>query len=128
MFRNAISARTFATSSIRSSFANATLLGNVGQVKTLPSRDGEQEFISFSLAVNRYKRDDADWFNIAVYSKNHVDFFSQYISPGTKLYVEADLRNSQSVNEETGEKKYYQNLVLRNFDVVQFKKTEVEEE
>lgn len=118
------SIRAFSSSAARQSFARVQLLGTVGSVFFRETKDG-QKFINYSLAVNRYSPDDTnntDWFNISVFNEKHISTFEKILKPGVQLFVEADAKQRQVQDEQSGQNYNLTSLKQRSYDIVRFAK------
>lgn len=125
-------ARSFSTSPSRAAFAKMQLLGNIGNITARETKDGVP-FLTYSLAVNRYTNQNgesgtvAEWYNLSVFDEKQVNFFQNHLKAGAQVFVEADVRQRQIV-DESGEGRIVTSLRQTNFDVVRFPKKATEEE
>ncbi|KAK6198747.1 putative telomere binding protein [Scheffersomyces amazonensis] len=100
MLRHTI--RSFSSSPARSAFARAQFLGSVGHVNLRETKDGNK-FMQYSLAVNKSTRDGqqlTDWYNITVFNEAQVASLEKFLKSGSRLIVDADIRQSTWVDEE----------------------------
>lgn len=123
--------RSFSLSTARASFSRVQLLGTVGNVHFKETRDGVK-FINYSLAVNRYAPHEesgklTDWFNVSVFDERQIATFEKVLKPGMQLYVEAEAKQRQVQDEQSGSNYTLTNLKQRSFDVVRFAKKQEEE-
>jgi single-stranded DNA-binding protein len=99
-------------------------LGTVGSVFFRETKDG-QKFINYSLAVNRYSPDETnntDWFNVSVFNEKHIATFEKILKPGVQLFVEADAKQRQVQDEQSGQNYNLTSLKQRSYDIVRFAK------
>ncbi|KAK6460899.1 putative telomere binding protein [Scheffersomyces coipomensis] len=112
--------RSFATTPIKSAFARASILGSVGAVNFRETKDGNR-FIQYSLAVNKtFPEETTEWYNISVFNEGQIAALEKFIKPGTRLLVDADIKQKVIVDEATGEKKYVTNFRQKSFDLLYF--------
>lgn len=88
------------------------LLGNVGGVPDSKYTGSGTPVTKFSLATNeRYKdksgeyQDKTEWSSIVVWGKL-AEIVTQYVTKGSKIYLEGRLSTSSWEDKTTGEKKY----------------------
>ena len=96
------------------------LVGNVGadpEVKYTPSGTPVGKF---SLATNkRFKnksgewQDRTEWHNIVAWQRL-AEIVGEYVSKGSKVYIEGKLQTSSWENRQSGEKKYRTEIVARD--------------
>lgn len=105
------------------------LLGNVGKPPELKDVNG-QALLKFSLATpDGYKDksgqwvDVTDWHNVVVWGKM-ASTLSQYISQGSKLFVEGKLKTRSY--EKNGEKRYATEVVARDIVLCGEKKERID--
>lgn len=124
------SIRSFSVSAARQSFAKVQLLGTVGSVYFRETKDGVK-FINYSLAVNRYNGQEeeqtADWFSISVFNERAIQTFEKILKPGMQLFVEADVKQRQVQDEQSGQNYNLWSLKQNSFDVVRFAKNKEEQ-
>lgn len=94
------------------------LVGNVGadpEVKYTPIPVGK-----FSVATNeRFKnksgewQDRTEWHNIVAWQKL-AEIVGEYVSKGSKVYIEGKLRTSSWEDRRSGEQKYRTEIVARD--------------
>ena len=97
-----------------------TLVGNVGadpEVKYTPSGIPVGKF---SLATNeRFKnksgewQDRTEWHNIVAWQRL-AEIAGEYVSKGSKVYIEGKLQTSSWEDRQSGEKKYRTEIVARD--------------
>ena len=99
------------------------LLGNVGRDPELKSLPSGQAVANFSLATSRRWKDkggerqeQTEWHNVVAFGRT-AEVISQYVSKGSKLYVEGRIQTRSWDDKQSGEKKYRTEIVA---DSVQF--------
>lgn len=103
-----------------SSLNKASIIGNVGKDPEIRSMQSGDKVASFSIATSEKWKDKSgeqkektEWHNIVVFG-NLVKVVEQYVSKGSKLYIEGKLQTRSW--EQNGEKKYTTEIVLQGFD------------
>jgi single-strand DNA-binding protein len=97
------------------------LVGNVGKDPIVRDVGGEK-VASFSLACSESWKDKAsgerkektEWVNVVVWGKT-AEVVSQYVTKGSKLYVEGQLQ-TRKWQDKDGADKYTTEVVLRGFN------------
>lgn len=99
------------------------LLGNVGRDPELKSLPSGQAVANFSLATSRRWKDkggerqeQTEWHNVVAFGRT-AEVIAQYVSKGSKLYVEGRIQTRSWDDKQSGEKKYRTEIVA---DSVQF--------
>jgi single-strand DNA-binding protein len=83
---------------------NCTFAGRVGQDATLRKTSGDQSVSSFSIAVNRFKKDAGPlWVKVTLWGKQ-ADSLTQYISKGKEITVSGEV-DLQTYETRDGEKR-----------------------
>ena len=78
--------------------------GRVGQDATLRKTNNDQSVSSFSLAVNRFKKDAGPiWIKVTLWGKQ-ADSLTQYIKKGKEITVSGEI-DLQSYDARDGEKR-----------------------
>ena len=103
------------------------LVGNVGadpEVKYTPSGIPVGKF---SLATNeRFKnksgewQDRTEWHNIVAWQRL-AEIVGEYVSKGSKVYIEGKLQTSSWEDQRSGEKKYRTEIVAREIVLLGFR-------
>lgn len=99
------------------------LVGNVGknpEIRTMPNGN---EVASFSLATSNAWRDKqtgekkerTEWHNVAIFSQGLVGIIKKYVTKGTKLYIEGELRTRKWITKQ-GIEKYVTEIVLNGYN------------
>ena len=97
-------ARSFSSSAARSHFAKFSAIGFVANLQSKEKKDGGA-FVTYSLGVEKYSPNSAeekevDFFNVSVFDDAQVNYFQQYVKPGSRLYVEGSIKNRSYVDSE----------------------------
>lgn len=91
-----------------------TLLGNVGRDPETRFMDSGLAVVNFSLATSRKPKDKPEvtqWHNLVAFGKTG-ELISQYVSKGSKLYVEGEVQYSEY--EKDGIKRYATKIVVND--------------
>lgn len=95
----------------------AILVGNVGQVPELKYAAAGTPVAKFSLATNESYKDSSgewkektSWHNVVAWQRL-AEIVKEYVSKGSKLYVEGRVQYSNWEDKTTGEKKYRTEIV-----------------
>lgn len=115
--------RSFSTS-FKPQFAKMTLIGTIGTDLQKQTTSTGKEYIKYSVAVNsKGKNGEAvvSWFNIACFIPHQVQFMEKNLAKGSKLYIEAEAKNS-SYEKEDGTKTFSLMLFQNNFEVIKYPK------
>ena len=72
--------------------------------------------LEFSIAINRRKKDEADFINIVAW-QHSADFLSRYASKGTMIEVSGRLSTS-NYTKENGEKVYKTFVVAESVAII----------
>lgn len=75
----------------------------------------------FTVAVDRVKRDKADFINCVAFDKT-AEFVEKYITKGTKVLVDGSWRTDNYDNKE-GKKVYTNNCVVDHIEFAESKKS-----
>lgn len=75
---------------------------------------------SFSLAVDRMKKDETDFFNCTAWNKL-AEIISQYVSKGNKILVEGILQNRKYTDQQ-GNNRIITEIVASNIEFLENKK------
>lgn len=105
-----------------SSLNKCTIIGNVGKPPEIRSFANGGKVASFSVAVSEYWRDKnsgerkerTEWINISVLNENLVKVVENYVTKGTKVYVEGQLETRKWKDKE-GNDRYSTEVVLRPY-------------
>lgn len=99
------------------------LVGNVGndpEVKTMQSGD---RVANFTVATSESWKDKAtgerkertEWHRVVCFNQNLVSVIENYVKKGSKLYIEGQNETRSWEDNQTGQKKYVTEVVLRPF-------------
>jgi single-strand DNA-binding protein len=99
------------------------LVGRITQDPEMKATTGGAEVVNFSLAVNRYSKDQqqADFFRIVCFGKN-AEFVKSYVKKGRLLLVEGSLRNN-SWQDRDGNKRITTEIIANRVQPLE-KRTE----
>lgn len=94
------------------------LIGNVGKDPEIKYTPSGKCVAKFSLATNeRYKdksgewQDRAEWHNLVLWQRL-AEIVGEYVSKGSRLYLEGRLQTSSWEDKQSGEKKYRTEVVV----------------
>jgi len=100
------------------------LLGNVGkdpEVRTTPSG---QSVASFSLATSRKWKDrdgnrqeKTEWHNVVAWGKT-AEVVAQYVTKGSKLFINGRLETQSWDDKESGQKRYKTQVIVETLTML----------
>lgn len=102
-------ARAFSTSRPGLDVARMTLIGRIGNDLEQQTSANGKSYLTYSLASNNFKG-ETSWFKVVVFDPKTIDFMTNYLNKGDKIYVEADA-SLQVFENEAGEKRSNLQLV-----------------
>lgn len=104
---------------------SVVLMGRI--TKDLELKDvGSTTMVKFNLAVNRKKKDEADFINCVAFGKT-ADIICKYCKKGTQIVVEGRIQTGSY--EKEGKKVYTTDVIVNNFYFTETRKDlEPEEE
>lgn len=95
------------------------LIGNLTKNPELKALPSGVNIAKFTIATNRswkdkdgQKKEEVQFINCVAFGKQ-AELISQYMSKGSQMYVEG--RISTSTYEKDGEKKYFTEVIVENF-------------
>ena len=98
------------------------LIGNVGNDPETKSLPNGNQVANFGLATSEYWKDKhgdkqtkTEWHNIVVYGDNLVNFIKQYVSKGTKLYIEGSI-TYEKYEDKNGIERTATKIILKGFN------------
>lgn len=99
-----------------------TLIGNLGADPDIRSMQNGNQVCNLNLACSeRWKdkttgerKEKTEWVNVVVFSKGLIPVCEQYLSKGSKIYIEGKFKTRSW--EQDGVKKYTTEVVLDGFD------------
>ncbi|GAV30080.1 hypothetical protein PMKS-003586 [Pichia membranifaciens] len=96
-----------------------TLIGTIGTDLQKQTTTTGKEYLKYAIAVNSRTKagDSVSWFNIACFSPNQIDFMERNLAKGSKIYLEAEAKNT-SYEKEDGTKSFSLMLFQSNFEVL----------
>jgi single-strand DNA-binding protein len=97
------------------------LIGNITKDIQMRTTQGGQNVASFSVATNRrWKdpstgdfKDDAQFHNVVAWGKL-AEICNQYMGKGRKIYVEGRLQTRTWDDPQSGQKKYFTEIIAEN--------------
>lgn len=96
------------------------LVGNVGKDPEVRYSQSGTPVANFSLATNeRFKDRDGEWqerteWHSIVAWQRLAEIVGEYVSKGSKLYVEGKIQTSSWEDRQSGERKYHTEIVARD--------------
>lgn len=116
------SVRSFSTT-FKPKFAKMTLIGTIGTDLQKQTTSTGKEYLKYAIAVNHKSKnvESVSWFNIACFNPNQVDFMEKNLAKGSKIYLEAEVKNT-SYTKEDGSKSFNLMLFQNNFEVIKYPK------
>jgi single-strand DNA-binding protein len=100
------------------------LLGNVGRDPEIKSTNGGKLVANLSLATSeRYKdksgewQDRTEWHNLVAYSRG-AEILRDYVSKGSKLYVEGRIATRSWDDKDSGKKVYRTEIVVTEISLL----------
>jgi single-strand DNA-binding protein len=105
------------------SLNKVTLIGNVGRDPEIRTTQDGREVANFSIAtteswkdkVSGERREKTEWHRIVIFPLPLVNVIRNYVSKGTKLYVEGALQTRKWV-DQSGAEKYTTEVVLQAYN------------
>ena len=106
-----------------SSINKVILVGNLGQDPTMRTISNDKEIASFTLATStswkdkqtNERKDKTEWHRVVIFNNNLVSFVKNYLTKGSKIYLEGSLQTRKWV-DKSGIEKYTTEIVLQNYD------------
>jgi single-strand DNA-binding protein len=103
------------------SLNKVSLIGNVGKDPEIRAMNNGNRVASFSMAMTESwkdkssgdKKERTEWANVVVFNDGLVGVIDNYVSKGSKLYVEGQLQTRKY--EKDGTERYITEVVLQNF-------------
>ena len=100
------------------------LLGNLGKDPEIRSTQGGQQVANFTIATNRRWRDrdgnrqeQTEWHYIVAWGRQ-AEIAGQYLTRGSKIYLEGRLQTRSWEDRNSGEKRYRTEVVCENFQML----------
>jgi len=105
-----------------SSLNRATIIGNVGKDPEIRATQDGREIASLSIATSEKWKDknsgewkeNTEWHRISVFNEGLVKVIKQYVTKGTKLMIEGQIKTRKWVNKD-GQDQYSTEIVIQNF-------------
>lgn len=121
------SVRCFSASPIGRDMSKMSLIGTIGSELTQQETSQGKKYVKYAMAVNsKQKSGSTSWFNIAVFNESQINYMTQYLGKGAKIYVEADALNTSF--EKEGVRSYSLMLFQNNFETLRYPKKAEENE
>lgn len=100
-----------------------TILGNLGQDPEVRSFDNGGKVCNLSVATSESwkdkntgeKRERTEWHRIAIFAEGIVRVAEQYLSKGSKVYIEGQLE-TRKWQDQSGQDRYTTEIVLRPYN------------
>ncbi|ODV83074.1 hypothetical protein CANARDRAFT_203902 [[Candida] arabinofermentans NRRL YB-2248] len=126
MFKQSI--RSFSTT-IKPQLAKMSLIGTIGSDLIKQTTSNGKDYLRYSIAVNSKNKGEqlTSWFNIACFNELQINFMTEYLGKGSKIFVEADVSNT-NYEKSDGSKSTNLMLFQTNFEVLKYPKNESTEE
>lgn len=101
------------------------IVGNVGKDPEIRTTSGGHKIANLSLATSENWRDKnsgerkerTEWHRIVIFNENLVRVVEQYVSKGSKLYIEGQLQ-TRKWQDQSGQDRYSTEIVLQGFNGV----------
>ena len=90
------------------------------------TRPGETTVSRFTVAVDRMKKDEADFIGCVAFGST-ADFLEKYFRKGMRIAIEGRIQTGSYTNKE-GQKVYTTDVIAERVEFVESKKKEEEEE
>lgn len=105
------------------SFNKVHLLGNLGKDPESKTTTDGTEISKFSMATTEKVKgaDRVEWHNVTVFGKA-ASFCNQYLTKGSKVFVEGKLTNNSWDDKKTGEKRYSTSILASSVQALDSKK------
>lgn len=102
----------------------AIILGNLGRDPEMRTTPNGQSLAKFSVATTRKwkdrdgnKQEATEWHNVICWGRQ-AEVAGQYLSKGSKVYIEGRLQTDSWDDKETGKKMYRTEIVCENFTML----------
>ena len=100
-----------------------TILGNLGQDPEVRSFDNGGKVCNLSVATSESwkdkktgeKRERTEWHRVAIFAEGIVRVAEQYLSKGSKVYIEGQLE-TRKWQDQSGQDRYTTEIVLRPYN------------
>ena len=99
-----------------------TLIGNMVREPELRYTQSGKAILNFTLAVNRMKRDEADFINCIAWEKA-AELIATYVTKGKPLAVSGRIQTG-SYEDKTGRKVYTTDVIVNDFQFLGKKEAE----
>ena len=106
------------------SLNRVTLLGNVGKDPEMKATVGGTTVANFSLATTKGVKDGSGkwndvttWHNLVAFGRT-AEIIRDYVSKGSKLYIEGELQTRSWDDKETGQKRYKTEIVIQEISLL----------
>jgi single-strand DNA-binding protein len=105
-----------------SSLNRVQLIGNVGKDPEIRATQDGREIASLSVATSESwkdkntgeKKEQTDWHKVVVFNEGLVRVIKSYVTKGTKLMVEGQLKTRKWTNKD-GVDQYSTEVVIQNY-------------
>lgn len=106
-----------------SSINKAIIVGNVGKQPEINTMQSGGEVANFTVATsekwkdkNGQTQEKTEWHDIVVYNPGLVNVAKNYITKGTKVYIEGQIITSKFTDKNSGVEKYRTSIVLKPYN------------
>lgn len=96
------------------------LSGNLTRDVDLKIAKNNLAVAKFGIAVNRFAKDETDFFNITAFGKT-ADFCAKYFSKGTRAFIEGRLQTSTYTDKDGNNRTAY-DVIVDNIEFADSKK------
>lgn len=99
------------------------LIGNLGKDPEMRSTQDGRQIANFSVATSETwkdkntgeKREKTEWHNVVCFNEGLCNVIAQYLSKGSKVYIEGQLQTRKWQDQE-GKDRYSTEIVLQGFN------------
>ena len=104
------------------SLNKVTLIGNIGRDPEIRSTQDGREVANLSVATSETwkdkntgeKKERTEWHRIVVFSQSIIGVIKNYITKGSKLYIEGSLQ-TRKWNDQSGAERYTTEIVVQQY-------------
>ncbi len=96
------------------------ILGNVGRNPEIKTTNGDMVIANFSVATSeRYKdsngdwKEKSEWHNLIAF-KRTAEIVRDYVTKGSKVYIEGKLQTSSWDDKQSGQKRYRTEIIVND--------------
>ena len=96
------------------SLNSVQLIGHVGRNVETGETANQAKYVRFSMATNGTKNSDPDWHTVTSWNGT-VELVEKLVKPGSKIYIQGELKTRSWENKNTGERMYRTEVLMRDF-------------